>query len=112
MIVYDVANRQSFLITSTWIEEVYTKRGSDVIIVLVLLASDDAGVSESSGLAADLDPLLEELLQLGELHDLVLHRFPTVDHKHRSLILPLGPCNCSLTQLLCNSTSSTNNNQV
>ncbi|KAI4370325.1 hypothetical protein MLD38_018688 [Melastoma candidum] len=35
LFVYDVASRQSFLNTSTWIEEVRTERGSDVIIVLV-----------------------------------------------------------------------------
>ncbi|KAF2284044.1 hypothetical protein GH714_018478 [Hevea brasiliensis] len=35
VIVFDVANRQSFLNTSKWIEEVRTERGSDVIIVLV-----------------------------------------------------------------------------
>ncbi|KAJ8557276.1 hypothetical protein K7X08_002901 [Anisodus acutangulus] len=35
VIAYDVANRQSFLNTSKWIEEVRTERGSDVIIVLV-----------------------------------------------------------------------------
>ncbi|CAN6461262.1 unnamed protein product [Victoria cruziana] len=35
VIVYDVASRQSFLNTITWIEEVHTERGSDVIIVLV-----------------------------------------------------------------------------
>nr|VDD34164.1 unnamed protein product [Brassica oleracea] len=35
VIVYDVANRQSFLNTSKWIEDVRTERGSDVIIVLV-----------------------------------------------------------------------------
>ncbi|KAL5992398.1 hypothetical protein ACLOJK_013315 [Asimina triloba] len=35
VIVYDVANRQSFLNTTKWIEEVRTERGSDVIIVLV-----------------------------------------------------------------------------
>ncbi|XP_031109885.1 ras-related protein RABH1e-like [Ipomoea triloba] len=35
VIVYDVANRQSFLNTSKWIEEVRTNRGNDVIIVLV-----------------------------------------------------------------------------
>ncbi|XP_010269259.1 PREDICTED: ras-related protein RABH1e-like isoform X1 [Nelumbo nucifera] len=35
VVVYDVANRQSFLNTSKWIEEVRTERGSDVIIVLV-----------------------------------------------------------------------------
>ncbi|GAA0147276.1 small GTPase [Lithospermum erythrorhizon] len=35
VIVYDVVNRQSFLNTSKWIEEVRNERGSDVIIVLV-----------------------------------------------------------------------------
>ncbi|KAA3461748.1 ras-related protein RABH1e-like [Gossypium australe] len=35
VIVYDVANRQSLLNTSKWMEEVRTERGSDVIIVLV-----------------------------------------------------------------------------
>ncbi|MCO5593309.1 hypothetical protein L7F22_047318 [Adiantum nelumboides] len=35
VIVYDVANRQSFLNTARWVEEVRTERGSDVIIVLV-----------------------------------------------------------------------------
>ncbi|RZC64561.1 hypothetical protein C5167_008247 [Papaver somniferum] len=35
VIVYDVSNRQSFLNTAKWVEEVRTERGSDVIIVLV-----------------------------------------------------------------------------
>ncbi|XP_010531376.1 PREDICTED: ras-related protein RABH1d [Tarenaya hassleriana] len=35
VVVYDVANRLSFLNTSRWIEEVRTERGGDVIIVLV-----------------------------------------------------------------------------
>ncbi|XP_074295429.1 ras-related protein RABH1e-like [Silene latifolia] len=35
VVVYDVANRQSFLNTTKWFEEVRTERGSDVIIVLV-----------------------------------------------------------------------------
>lgn len=35
VVVYDVSNRQSFLNTSRWIEEVLTERGSDVIIMLV-----------------------------------------------------------------------------
>ncbi|CAD6222992.1 unnamed protein product [Miscanthus lutarioriparius] len=35
VVVYDVSNRQSFLNTSKWIDEVRTERGGDVIIVLV-----------------------------------------------------------------------------
>ncbi|KAK9786803.1 hypothetical protein WJX73_006857 [Symbiochloris irregularis] len=35
VVVYDVSNRQSFLNTARWIEEVRTERGSDVIVVLV-----------------------------------------------------------------------------
>nr|GMC57238.1 ras-related protein RABH1e [Ipomoea batatas] len=35
VVVYDVANRESFLNTSKWIEQVRNERGSDVIIVLV-----------------------------------------------------------------------------
>ncbi|KAG0592990.1 hypothetical protein M758_1G287900 [Ceratodon purpureus] len=35
VIVYDVSNRQSFLNTARWVEEVRTERGKDVVIVLV-----------------------------------------------------------------------------
>eukprot|EP00271_Cylindrocystis_brebissonii_P015611 TRINITY_DN38561_c0_g1_i1.p1 TRINITY_DN38561_c0_g1~~TRINITY_DN38561_c0_g1_i1.p1 ORF type:complete len:216 (+),score=41.17 TRINITY_DN38561_c0_g1_i1:319-966(+) len=35
VVVYDVANRASFLNTARWVEEVRTERGSDVIIMLV-----------------------------------------------------------------------------
>lgn len=35
VVVYDVTNRQSFLNTARWIEEVRSERGADVIIVLV-----------------------------------------------------------------------------
>ncbi|KAH7290183.1 hypothetical protein KP509_30G035400 [Ceratopteris richardii] len=35
VVVYDVANRQSFLNTARWVEEVRTERGRDVIIMLV-----------------------------------------------------------------------------
>ncbi|KAK3248039.1 Ras-related protein RABH1e [Cymbomonas tetramitiformis] len=35
VVVYDVSNRQSFLNTGRWVEEVRTERGSDVIIMLV-----------------------------------------------------------------------------
>ena len=35
VVVYDVTNRQSFMNTARWIEEVRSERGADVIIVLV-----------------------------------------------------------------------------
>ncbi|GJN08816.1 hypothetical protein PR202_ga26773 [Eleusine coracana subsp. coracana] len=35
VIVYDVTDRQSFLNTSKWVEEVHTQRGGDVLIFLV-----------------------------------------------------------------------------
>ncbi|OLL22653.1 GTP-binding protein ryh1 [Neolecta irregularis DAH-3] len=35
VVVYDITNRQSFLNTSKWVEDVRAERGSDVIIVLV-----------------------------------------------------------------------------
>ncbi|KAF5826475.1 RabH/Rab6 [Dunaliella salina] len=35
VVVYDVTNRQSFMNTTRWIQEVRTERGSDVIIFLV-----------------------------------------------------------------------------
>lgn len=35
IVVYDVTNRNSFINTSKWIDDVRTERGSDVIIVLV-----------------------------------------------------------------------------
>ncbi|KAK4411672.1 Ras-related protein RAe [Sesamum angolense] len=40
VIVYDVANRQSFLNTSKWIEEVRTERGSDVIMQVSIEEGD------------------------------------------------------------------------
>lgn len=35
VVVYDITNRQSFLNTARWIQEVRTERGNDVIIFLV-----------------------------------------------------------------------------
>ncbi|EIE80132.1 GTP-binding protein RAB6 [Rhizopus delemar RA 99-880] len=35
VIVYDISNRQSFINTSKWIDDVRAERGEDVIIVLV-----------------------------------------------------------------------------
>lgn len=35
VIVYDVSNRQSFLNTARWVDEVRTERGKDVVIVFV-----------------------------------------------------------------------------
>ncbi|CAI0420250.1 unnamed protein product [Linum tenue] len=58
VVVYDVANRQSFLNTSKWIEEVRTERGSDVIIVLVgnktdLVEKRQVSIEEGDGKAKD-----------------------------------------------------------
>ncbi|GFY99365.1 ribosomal L22e protein family [Actinidia rufa] len=53
------------------IEEEGTEQGSDVIFVLVLLARDSDKVTESTGLAAYFDALLEELFQRGDVHDLI-----------------------------------------
>ncbi|KAG6521551.1 hypothetical protein ZIOFF_018674 [Zingiber officinale] len=59
VIAYDVANRQSFLNTLKWIEEVRTKRGSDVIIVLVgnktdLVDKRQVSIEEGEGKAQEL----------------------------------------------------------
>ena len=56
---------------------------------LALLPSDGDGVTEGTSLSADLDPLLEELLEGGDVHDLVVHRLCTVDRERRPLFLPL-----------------------
>ena len=49
---------------------------------LGLLAGDGDGVAEAPGLAAgDLDALLQELLERGDLHDLVLHGLGAVDRE-------------------------------
>ncbi|GAA0150876.1 hypothetical protein Leryth_015250 [Lithospermum erythrorhizon] len=58
VIVYDVVNRQSFLNTSKWIEEVRGERGNDVIIVLVgnktdLVDKRQVSIEEGEKKAAD-----------------------------------------------------------
>ncbi|GFY80253.1 RAB GTPase homolog H1E [Actinidia rufa] len=58
VIVYDVANRQSFLNTSKWIEEVRTERGRDVIIILVgnktdLVDKRQVSIEEGDGKARE-----------------------------------------------------------
>ncbi|CAI9780929.1 unnamed protein product [Fraxinus pennsylvanica] len=58
VIVYDVSNRQSFLNTSKWIEEVRTERGSDVIVVLVgnktdLVDKRQVSIEEGEGKARE-----------------------------------------------------------
>lgn len=56
---------------------------------LVLVTGDSDGVAERTGLASgDLDALLEELLERGDVHDLVLDRLRAVDHERaRPLLL-------------------------
>ncbi|KAH6796639.1 RAB GTPase-like protein H1E [Perilla frutescens var. hirtella] len=58
VVVYDVANRQSFLNTTKWVEEVRTERGGDVIIVLVgnktdLVDKRQVSIEEGDGKARD-----------------------------------------------------------
>ncbi|KAL4196157.1 hypothetical protein AMTRI_Chr04g181950 [Amborella trichopoda] len=65
VIAYDVANRQSFLNTPKWIEEVRTERGSDVIIVLVgnktdLVDKRQVSVEEGDAKAHDLGVMFIE----------------------------------------------------
>lgn len=59
VVVYDVTNRQSFLNTLRWIEEVRNERGSDVIIVLVgnktdLVDKRQVSIEEGDSKARDL----------------------------------------------------------
>ncbi|KVI08549.1 Small GTPase superfamily [Cynara cardunculus var. scolymus] len=65
VIVYDVANRQSFLNTLKWIEEVRTERGSDVIIVLVgnktdLVDKRQVSIEEGDGKAREFGVMFVE----------------------------------------------------
>jgi len=58
VIVFDVANRQSFLNTARWVEEVRTERGSDVIIMLVgnktdLVDKRQVSIEEGDGKARE-----------------------------------------------------------
>ena len=59
---------------------------------LVLLAGDGDRLSEDADLPADLDAILQELLEGGDVHDLVIHGLPTVDGEGGRLLLPLGTC--------------------
>ena len=56
---------------------------------LALVPSDSNGIAECTGLAANLNPLLKELLQRSNVHNFILHRLRAIDHKARSLLLPL-----------------------
>ncbi|KAL7598901.1 ras-related protein RABH1e [Lactuca sativa] len=58
VIVYDVANRQSFLNTTKWIEEVRTERRTDVIIIFVgnkidLVDKRQVSIEEGDGKARE-----------------------------------------------------------
>ena len=56
---------------------------------LALVPGDGNGIAECTGLAADLNPLLKELLQRSNVHNLILHRLRAIDQEARSLLLPL-----------------------
>jgi len=65
VVVYDVSNRQSFLNTVRWIEEVRTERGSDVIIVLVgnktdLVDKRQVSIEEGDAKARDFNVMFIE----------------------------------------------------
>lgn len=65
VVVYDVTNRQSFLNTTRWIEEVRTERGSDVIIVLVgnktdLVDKRQVSIEEGDGKAREFNVMFIE----------------------------------------------------
>lgn len=65
VVVYDVTNRQSFLNTIRWIEEVRNERGSDVIIVLVgnktdLVDKRQVSIEEGDAKARDLSVIFIE----------------------------------------------------
>jgi Ras-related protein Rab-6A len=48
IIVYDITNRQSFLDTTRWLDDVRTERGNDVIIMLVGNKTDLADIRQVS----------------------------------------------------------------
>ena len=65
VVVYDVTNRQSFLNTARWIEEVRSERGADVIIVLVgnktdLVDKRQVSIEEGDGKARDANVMFIE----------------------------------------------------
>ena len=57
---------------------------------LVLLTGDGDGAAEHSSLAVHLDAVVQELLEGGDVHDLVLDRLAAIDGKSRGLLLALG----------------------
>ncbi|KAL5489941.1 RYH1 [Sanghuangporus weigelae] len=65
IVVYDITNRQSFLSTTRWIDEVRSERGNDVIIVLVGNKADlsdkrQIGLEEAQKQADDLSIMFME----------------------------------------------------
>jgi Ras-related protein Rab-6A len=65
VVVYDVTNRQSFLNTARWIEEVRSERGADVIIVLVgnktdLVDKRQVSIEEGDGKAREFSVMFIE----------------------------------------------------
>jgi len=57
---------------------------------LVFLSGDGNSVAQDTCLPRDLDTILQKLLKRSDVHDLVFHRFPTVDGEGLRLLLPLG----------------------
>ncbi|KAG8735222.1 hypothetical protein FRC10_010837 [Ceratobasidium sp. 414] len=59
IVVYDITNRNSFMSTSKWINDVRSERGTDVIIVLVGNKADLSDKRYIQGLSGHLSPLYD-----------------------------------------------------
>ncbi|KAI3723087.1 hypothetical protein L2E82_34429 [Cichorium intybus] len=106
VIVYDVTNRESFVNTSKWIEEVRTKRGRDVIIVLVGNKTDivdkrQVSIEEGDAKARECgDVFVETSAKAGFNIKYITHSFlhlqlsnhpsSSVNYKNHSLVDSLG----------------------
>jgi len=58
---------------------------------LVFLAGDGDSATEDPSLSIDLDAVVEELLEGGNVHNLIFHGLAAVDGEGLGLLLALGP---------------------
>ncbi|KAH1233025.1 hypothetical protein GmHk_09G025553 [Glycine max] len=56
---------------------------------LALVPGDGNGIAKCTGLVTNLNPILKELLQRNNVHNLILHQLRAIDHEARCLLLPL-----------------------